>query len=334
MTAHQTGLTCGIAFDGMAPFAEVLALASRAEELSVRSLWFAEHFGFRDSVAGCAALLATTRRIMVAPAALSIFAHKPILTAMAARSLEELGPGRVAIGLATGNPQSLRENGIDAARPIAAVKEYISLLRSLLSGQPARSTGQFHRLAGASIRFGHSSAPPLYLAAIGPRMLRLGGAVADGIVLSAGLPRRFLSQSLDWVAEGADSASRDASSIERVGFILTAVHRESASAVDAAKRMLAYLLRNDFIAAALESSQIRVDRDSVTQAALRGDWGQAALGINDDVLRECAVAGTIDECVGQLQLFAEVGIRHLVLVPVSDYECRRLAVELAGAVLE
>ena len=124
-------MALGIAFDGMQPMADMLDLARRAEGRGVHSLWMAEHMGYRDAVAGSMALLAATRSCTVAPSAISIYARHPMIVAMTAATLEEFGPGRTVVVLATGNPRALGELGLDVAQPLVRMREYVEVLRAL-----------------------------------------------------------------------------------------------------------------------------------------------------------------------------------------------------------
>jgi 5,10-methylenetetrahydromethanopterin reductase len=314
----------------MLPMKDVLDLANMAEDRGIAGLWFAEHFGYRDAISSCAAVLKATEEIAVSPAALSIYAHHPMLAAMAIASLSEVGPDRTLVGLATGNPQSLRESGLRGEKPIEAMRGYFTALRKLLACEETTGGGPF-QLAGARMHFREPTAVPLCIAAMGPKMLRLSGEIADGVVLSAAIPRSFIAQSLELVRAGAASSGRSGDEIALIGFVLAAVAEERDAAYAAGKRMLAYLFRNDFIAHALSAASIEVDRERIAQAAVQENWELATALIPDAVVEECALVGTVNECATQLSRFRSAGLEHPVLVPVGDSAARRLAIELAAA---
>jgi alkanesulfonate monooxygenase SsuD/methylene tetrahydromethanopterin reductase-like flavin-dependent oxidoreductase (luciferase family) len=94
--------------------------------------------------------------------------------------------------------------------------------------------------------------------------------------------------------------------------------------------MLAYLFRNRFVAESLEMADSRIDRRATADAATRGDWAEAVRRIPDDEVSRYAVAGTLNECRGQLDTFRAAGLDTPVLLASGDLEARRLAAELAG----
>jgi 5,10-methylenetetrahydromethanopterin reductase len=315
----------------MIPMSEMTELARRAEERGVGSLWMAEHMGYRDAVSSSMAFLAATSRITVVPTAVSVYSRHPMISAMTAATLEEAAPGRTIFSVASGNPRALGEIGLAVQRPLAVTREYVRSLRALWAGGPVNLKGEVFTLQDARLHLPPARPIPIYVAAMGPRMLELAGELGDGVVLSAGLSPLYIRHSLALVAEGARRAGRDPREVTNAGFVLAAVARDGASARREAKKMLAYLFRNRFIAENLEMTGTRVDRAAVADAAARGDWDAALRLVPDDAATEYAISGTLDECRAQLDRFRAGGLDTVVLLAVGDAEARRLAVDLAGA---
>ena len=180
----------GVAFDGFVTTGEAIALARHAVEAGAKSLWVAEHLGYREAITTCAAFALSAPGPMLVPTAVSPYLFHPTPTAMALATLDELAPGRVAVALGVGNPMFLQESGQKLEKPLRAMREFITALRKLWSTEPAHLDGEFVRLAGARLAF-KPNPIPIYVAAMGPDMLQLTGRIADGIVLSAGLSTEF-----------------------------------------------------------------------------------------------------------------------------------------------
>jgi 5,10-methylenetetrahydromethanopterin reductase len=319
-----------IALDGMVPLPEMVELARSAEAGGVPAVWMAEHMGYRDAATASAAFLAATRRLTVVPSALSVHVRHPMIAAMTAASLEELAPGRTLLCVATGNPRALDEMGVGTPRAVATMREYVAAVRLLLRGEPVTYAGEVVRLHDARLHVASSRAIPIHVAAMGPRMLEVAGEIGDGVVLSAALAPAYVRRSLAHVATGAARAGRDPKEVTATGFVLASVGRDGDAARRAAKRMLAYLFRNRFVAESLALSGSRIDRPAAADAAARGDWAAAARLVPDDEVTRYAVAGTLGECRGQLGAFREAGLDEVVLLAFGDLDARRLAVELAG----
>ena len=101
----------GVSFDGFAPTREAIALAERAVAAGAKSLWVAEHLGYREAIATCMAFALWTPGPMLVPTAVSPYLWHPMPTAMAKATLDEVAPGCAAIAVGTGNPLFLAESG-------------------------------------------------------------------------------------------------------------------------------------------------------------------------------------------------------------------------------
>lgn len=124
----------GVALDGMIPIGEMADLARRADSDGIASLWMAEHMGYRDAVASSMAFLGVTRNLTVVPTAISVYSRHPMVAAMAAATLEEFAPGRTIISVASGNPRALQEMGLAVQEPVGVTREFIEVIRGLLTG--------------------------------------------------------------------------------------------------------------------------------------------------------------------------------------------------------
>jgi alkanesulfonate monooxygenase SsuD/methylene tetrahydromethanopterin reductase-like flavin-dependent oxidoreductase (luciferase family) len=165
----------GVSFDGFVTTGEAIALAQRAVEMGARSLWVAEHLGYREAIATCVALAMKTPGAALVPTAVSPYLWHPTPTAMAMATLDEIAPGRAAIAIGTGNPLFLQESGRAVEKPVRAIREFTEALRKLWAGESVHVNGEFVKLAGARLAFKPSAPIPIYIAAIGPDMLRLAG---------------------------------------------------------------------------------------------------------------------------------------------------------------
>jgi len=176
----------GLCFDGFYSIQEMIELAELADETGMDSIWMSDHLCFRDSLTTSMALLAKTQKIKVAPAPMSPYSRQPIISAMSIATMEEFAPGRVIASSGTGNAAVLKEAGIESPRPLKTMREYVEILRRLLSGETVYFQGEVFQINGAKMGFVPSRPIKMYLTAVRPPMLRLGGEIGDGVLLSAG----------------------------------------------------------------------------------------------------------------------------------------------------
>ncbi|HET9853342.1 MAG TPA: TIGR03620 family F420-dependent LLM class oxidoreductase [Candidatus Limnocylindrales bacterium] len=144
--------------------AEEAGAAMREFELrGFPAVWIPESVGSKDVMAHAAILLAASDQAIVAPGIASIYARDPMAMAGGAKALAEAYPGRFVLGIGVSHAPSVTLRGSDYGKPIETMSAYLDAMASAQYAGP------------------EPDAPvPLVLAALGPRMLELAAARADG----------------------------------------------------------------------------------------------------------------------------------------------------------
>src|ERR1700683_189371 len=182
------------------PFDQLRAAAREAARLGFESVWTPAG-GVPDSFHVCSAWSQDTglrTGISVVPAAR---VWTPLALAAQAATLAQLSQGRFVLGLGTGGygPGFWASIGLPD-RPIAVMREYVTEVRGLLAGQQVTAGPFVAGPAGpgapgwprsASLGLAAPAPAPVYLAALGPQMLRLAGEIADGVLLNWATPERI-----------------------------------------------------------------------------------------------------------------------------------------------
>ena len=328
MASNSMPVRIGVSFDGFIPTGQAIALAQHAVAAGARSLWMAEHLGYREAIATCMAFAVKAPGAMLVPTAVSPYLWHPMPTAMAMATLDELAPGCAAIAVGTGNPLFLAESGRAVSKPVRAVREFTQALRQLWSGEAVHLSGEFVSLAGARMAFKPSAPIPIYIAAIGPDMLRLAGRIGDGVVLSAGLSADAVRQSLATTTEGAKREGRDVGSFRRAGYVFCGASRSAKVAIEAVRQPLAFVMRNKFLAAHIKASAIPVDQEAVIAAIARRDIAAATSLVPDEAVEAFAIAGTPQHCSRRLRDFIDAGMNEPVLNLLGSADDCLLALEV------
>jgi alkanesulfonate monooxygenase SsuD/methylene tetrahydromethanopterin reductase-like flavin-dependent oxidoreductase (luciferase family) len=317
----------GISFDGFTTTAQAIALAKDSVAAGAKSLWVAEHLGYREAITTCTAFGLSTPDAMLVPTAVSPYLWHPTPTAMAMATLDEIAPGRAAVALGTGNPLFLQESGHVAEKPVRAMRAYVEALRRLWTGEPVHMEGDTFKLAGARLAF-QPNPIPIYIAAMGPDMLKLTGRIADGVVLSAGLSTQSVRDSIARCNEGASLEGRDPSTLRRAGYLFFGTARDPKEAIDAVRQKLAFVMRNKFLAANIKASGIPIDHEAVIAAIARRDIAAAAALVPDEAVEAFGVAGAPDHCARRLRDFIDAGLDEPVLGLLGTPENCRLALDV------
>ena len=186
-------LRLGLTTDG-ANGQKMIALVREAENLGYDSTWCGESYGV-DAVTRLAWLGGQTSRIKLGSSILQVPARAPALTAMTAMTLDALTHGRFILGLGPSGPQVVEGwYGVPYGKPLTRLKEYISIVRSVLAREaPLKHEGEHYQIPytgpGSTglgkplkcIQHGRRDMK-IYTAAISPAGLVCAGEVGDGVL--------------------------------------------------------------------------------------------------------------------------------------------------------
>jgi 5,10-methylenetetrahydromethanopterin reductase len=324
----------GLCFDGFYSIQEMIELARLADEVGMESIWMSDHLCFRDAFTASMALLASTKKIKVAAAPMSPYSRNPIITAMAIATMDEFAPGRVIACPGTGNAAALKEAGIESPHPLETMREYVDILRRYLKGEAVNFHGKMFEIHGAKMGFAPAAPIPMYLTAVRPRMLRLGGEIGDGVLLSGGCSPDYIARCVAEVEAGAERAGKARGERDVAGFVTAAVSDDPKEALEANKLFLAYIFRNVHHADNIRLGGNTIDQEGLAAAVARRDWEGAKKFISDEVVYAHSIAGTAADCRKQLDAFLRGGLDLPVLLPTGTQEARKrvvlMARELAG----
>ncbi len=312
------GCQVGVSFDGFSSYDDAIMLAKDAVAAGATGLWMADHLGYREAILSCLGLAAAAPNARVIPTAVSPYLRHPMPTAMQMATLAEAAPGRVAIAVGIGNPLFLSESGEKIDKPVRITREFVEALRALWSGEPVTQEADRFRLHGARMMFRPPSPIPIYLAPMREQMLRLAGRISDGAVLSAGISARYAQHSLAFVATGVKESGRDPSTIHTAGYIFLAASKDKQRAIEAIRRKLAFVLRNQFLDENIVFTGIHVDQEAIIAAISSRDLEGAARLVSDEAVDAFGVAGDVSTCCQKLKSFMDTGLKELVLLLSSD----------------
>ncbi|MSQ27416.1 MAG: LLM class flavin-dependent oxidoreductase [Dehalococcoidia bacterium] len=224
-------------------------LAQEAVGLGYTSLWSPSSINGRDAFHICAQWWGATAQ--ATPGGLStgisvVPAPQWTATTLAATAgtVAEITGGRFVLGIGTGSIYSAdyrHTYGMAELPPLAVMKDYLTTLRGLLSGQAVEHEGPAVTLHGLRLTF-RPPAVPVYLAALGPQMLRLAGAAADGASLNW-CSAEQVAWSREVIAQGAARVNRDAAGVHVQEYIRICVDDDQEVArISLAKSILSYAL--------------------------------------------------------------------------------------------
>jgi alkanesulfonate monooxygenase SsuD/methylene tetrahydromethanopterin reductase-like flavin-dependent oxidoreductase (luciferase family) len=217
-------------------FAEQAELAQEAGRLGYTSIWTPEGTG-HDSFQLCAQRWAASSQIIpgglitgigVSP----VLYRTPVAFAMSGGTVSQFTGGRFIMGIGAGGayrPRSRQALGLPTFSTLALMRDYLVTVRKLVAGDAVDYQGEVVTLRGAKLAIDPPPRTPVYLGALGPEMLRLGGELADGICLNWCTPEQ-IAWSRERVAEGAARVDRDPKRVQLAEYIRVCVDQDVAVA--------------------------------------------------------------------------------------------------------
>ena len=277
--------------------AAVAQFARRAEAAGYDGLHLSETV--HDPFLLALLALQATDRIVVRTSVALAFVRSPMATAYSAWDLAALSGGRFQLGLGTQVRQNIEDRyGMPWSAPAARIEEYVRVLRTAFAafrtGELVPFEGRHYRLTRLQPYFNpgpdeQTAVPRVYLGAVGPRMLSVTGAVADGIITHpTNSDAAYLTETcLPALADAAARADRSLAGFELVTglqVITGQTAADLAAAREERRRLFAFLYSTPAYGGALARHGFPGLQPELA-ALVRGDrWDRLPEVVTDEVL--------------------------------------------------
>jgi phthiodiolone/phenolphthiodiolone dimycocerosates ketoreductase len=264
-----------------------------------------------------AAAATATSKIQLGTAVADPVRRHPAQLAQTALSVQQLSQGRLVLGVGCGEAAGTRPYGIPYDKPVGHLEEAMAVLARLWAdGEPTSYRGEFYELTDARCGLAAAvAAPPVWIAAHGPRTLRLTGHTADGWLPTAAGADTYRHM-LDEVRAAEREATRPVGSVTAGAFVwvIAAESRERARELirRPALRSLGLLLPQG----ALRSTPLP---DGPWAGLVPTDPRTADLAhaIDADELAAVIPHGTPADIAAELRRYVAAGATHLVICDMS-----------------
>ena len=291
---------------------ELVELGVLAEEHGLDSVTVSDHFqpwrhtgGHAPfSLAWMTAVGERTKRIQIGTSVMTpTFRYNPAVIAQAFATMGCLYPGRILLGVGTGEALNEIATGFNREWPefkerFARLREAVSLMRELWVGDRVDFDGEYYKTKGASIYDVPDGGVPVYVAAGGPVVARYAGRAGDGFICTSGKGMELYTEKLlPAVAEGAKKAGRNVADIDRMIEIKISYDRDADQALENT-RFWAPL--------SLTPEQKHTIHDPIEMEAAAD-----ALPI-EQVAKRWIVASDPDDAVAQIKPYIDAGLNHLI----------------------
>jgi 5,10-methylenetetrahydromethanopterin reductase len=295
------------------PWPELRIIVETVEETGYEAV-FVPEISAREAFSTLTGFAPCTTRLRLGTGVVTVWSRDPATTAMGAATIHDLSGGRLILGLGAGTRPPGRQD-LSGASIIEVVGDYVRLVRQILSGQPV---GPDERFGKDGFELGldlPTGPPPIWLGALGDRMIELAGRVADGVILNWCTPER-VAEAVTLVARGAEEAGRDPDAVTVSVYLRACLGVEDDVALEALKPMAGQY-------AAIPHYLRQFERMGVGEgaaAAAKAHEAGRPDGVPDDFVRAVAVTGGRKEATARFDAFGEAGADLVLWYPVAALE--------------
>lgn len=312
--------------NGLRSAAEVAELAGLAEDAGLAHLWLSAGARTKDHFLRLAVAAGRTRRIQLGAVALSPFEAHPARLAVELLTLHEIASGRAAVALGGGGDFAATL-GVPLRRRVEAVAETLDIIRAVARGGRVSHRGALFQVRDFFSPWAGTPAPPLYVAANRPRMLRMAAARADGVMFTD-MPPGPVATLVERVRAGLAEAGRPAGDIRVSNWFVWNVQDTAAEALALARRRLGfrlYYIRDVAPALGLgerEVAALDAHQAEMRRAVMEGrePWLPEP-GLVERLVGALTLSGgldALDAVVARLQEFEAAGLTEIALAPHGD----------------
>lgn len=290
--------------------ADLIETVLVAERAGLDEVWLAEDYLERGAftVAGAAAL--ATSRVAIGLGVVNAWTRHPALLAMELAALQELAPGRITLGLGTGNRYWMADLlGLPFEAPLSQLVEAAEIVTALMTRGTVDHRGRFFSVA-AEMAFGAPGLDnPLMFGVKGPRALEAAGRLGADVLLPVAAGPRYV----EWARERAGPQARISS------YVIFRYDSDRRRARDASRPAVAAYLGMHGANAVTRCAGVDPELAERFSAAWRAGRAAAEL-VDDEILDAVAVVGDEHDCRAGLARLAAAGVSSAILGDEADVD--------------
>jgi len=325
-TSARIGLATG--YDPALGVRQFTEMVRQVEQRGWEIAFFSETVALmRDSVTALAAFATATSRITLGCTQV-VRLRSPVTMAQTIASLDELSGGRVVLCPGACTRVQGGKHGLEPLDPPQALREWVDVIRLLMSGETISYAGRIVTLDGVGFGWKPLRARvPIWIAATSATGLQMAGALGDGVLLNTVASPEYSANAIKIVRAAVEAEGKDWSRFEVAQLINTSVEDDPARAIDAVRWEVATkFLPGKFQTQAGPRGRVGepyIDASLVPgleEAHRRGGPEGLARALPAEMVAGLTAAGTPDDVVKRIQRYRDAGVRLPIVRPAAPHQ--------------
>ncbi|MBL7001528.1 MAG: LLM class flavin-dependent oxidoreductase [Nitrosopumilus sp.] len=292
---------------------QVLKCTKVLSKTSIDTIWIPETWGM-ENFSMLSAVSNNTRTQKIGSSIINIYSRSPSTIAMGAATIDTISDGRLVLGLGTSSLPIIETfHGYKFENPVQRMREYVEIIRLVLSRKQVNYTGKIFDLKNFSLLIKPKrESIPIYLAAVNQKMVDLTWEIADGVIFYL----RPLNEMKETIAK-----MQSKKKIDVTCQIITCIADDSDIAIDRAKKTLAfYVAVGKIYREFLANNGFKNETNNIFDEFQKSGLKSIHEFVTDTMLESLCITGTPNECKKQFQNFCNTGIDLPIIQfnPVGD----------------
>ena len=233
---------------------------------------------------------------------INIYSRSPSLIAMGAATVDTISNKRLVLGLGTSTKPLIEDfHGDKFEKPVKRMKEYVEIIRLILTGKTINYSGEIFSLKDFSLLIKPPrNIIPIYLAAVNQKMVELAWEIADGVIFYL-RPKNEIKSTI--------ARMKNQKKIDTTLQIITCIHDDSEKAIFRAKKTIAfYVSVGKIYREFLAQNGFKNETKNIFEEYKKTGLTNNHEFVPESMVNELCISGTPNECKKQLKQFRETGI--------------------------
>jgi len=292
---------------------QILDCASHLSKYHPDTIWIPETWGM-ENFSMLSMVSQKVNSPKIGSSIINIYSRSPSLIAMGAATVDTISNGRLVLGLGTSSIPIVEDfHGMKFEKPVSRMREYVEIIRLVLSRKQVNYDGNFFKLKNFSLLIKPlRNSIPIYLAAVNQMMVELTWEIADGVIFYL----RPISELKNTIEKMQNKKKIDVSCQ-----LITCVSKDSQKAIDHAKKTLSfYISVGEIYRNFLAKNGFQNETEEIFQEFEKSGLEHVNEFVSDSMIETLTICGNPQECLTKLKKFKDTGLDLPILQfnPIDD----------------
>jgi 5,10-methylenetetrahydromethanopterin reductase len=308
---------------GAEPVMRFLEHVKLADLLGFHAFFHNDKKWAREVFSRLGAATQVTTRLGLGTSVIDPYTRHAALLAQATATLAEMAPGRFRVIMGSGSHFETLP-GYGSPKPVAGLREAADLMQRLWRGETVSIDGEIVKFKDGALDWKPAAIPQLYIASRGPQILKLAGAVADGVLIGSFATPSGIAYAKQHIWPGLQASRRDWKDIRLCSWIyLSVLEREDDPIPEGVKRGVSFAFWSSRKALSEMVDALAPDASDEFRKFIREAPHEWSPPIMDElrrlmprgVLDSLALVGTAPQVVERLKALEVAGVQEIVIWP-------------------